>query len=160
MFNLDSLTSVAKSNILDNVSLHFIPPISSLEITVHLIPSWMNGIRRLICFMKYLSFNSLMLGTQTLSLYDNTPSKKLGDFSSLILRLISWIFLSSTWPFRISWSRFEPTSNYVASVLVTILRFSLSNSSHNSKGILSTTSGLTWNLRLKASAITLAFPGW
>jgi hypothetical protein len=54
MFSLDSLTSVAKCNILGNVSLHSIPPISGLEIMVHLIPSWMNGIGRLMCFMNYL----------------------------------------------------------------------------------------------------------
>jgi hypothetical protein len=54
MFSLDSLTSVAKSNILGNVSLHSIPPIGGLEIMVHLIPSWMNRISRLICLMKYL----------------------------------------------------------------------------------------------------------
>jgi hypothetical protein len=54
MFNLDSLIRVAKSNILGNVSLHTIPPISDLEIMVHLIPSWMNGISGLMCFMKYL----------------------------------------------------------------------------------------------------------
>jgi hypothetical protein len=54
MFSLDSLTSVTKSNILDNISLHSIPPISGLEIMVHLIPSWMNGISRLMRFMKYL----------------------------------------------------------------------------------------------------------
>jgi hypothetical protein len=54
MFSLDSLTSAAKSNILGNVSHHSIPPISGLEIMVHLILSWMNGISRLMCFMKYL----------------------------------------------------------------------------------------------------------
>jgi hypothetical protein len=54
MFSLDSLTSVTKSNILSNISLHSIPPISGLEIMVHLIPSWMNGISRLMHFMKYL----------------------------------------------------------------------------------------------------------
>jgi hypothetical protein len=54
MFSLNSLTSVTKSNILSNSSLHSIPPISGLEIMVHLIPSWMNGIRRSICFTKYL----------------------------------------------------------------------------------------------------------
>jgi hypothetical protein len=54
MFSLDSLTSVAKSNILGNVSLHSIPPISGLEIMVRLINSWMNGISRLMCFIKYL----------------------------------------------------------------------------------------------------------
>jgi hypothetical protein len=59
MFSLDSLTSVAKSNILGNVSLHSIPPISGLEIMVHLIPSWMNGIRGLMRFMKYLMFQLL-----------------------------------------------------------------------------------------------------
>jgi hypothetical protein len=54
MFNLDSLTSVIKSNILANVSLHSIPPISGLEIMIHLIPSWMNGVSRIMCFTKYL----------------------------------------------------------------------------------------------------------
>jgi hypothetical protein len=48
MFSFDSLTNVAKSNILGNISLHTIPPISGLEIMVHLIPSWMNGISRLM----------------------------------------------------------------------------------------------------------------
>jgi hypothetical protein len=54
MFSLDSVTSVAKSNILDNISLHSIPPTIGFEIMVHLIPSLMNGISRLMCFMKYL----------------------------------------------------------------------------------------------------------
>jgi hypothetical protein len=54
MFGIDSLTSVAKGYILSNVSLHSIPPISGLEIVVHLIPSWMNGISRLMRFTKYL----------------------------------------------------------------------------------------------------------
>jgi hypothetical protein len=54
MFSLDSLIGIAKSNILSNVSLHSIPPISDLEIMVHLIPSWMKGISRLMCFTKYL----------------------------------------------------------------------------------------------------------
>jgi hypothetical protein len=54
MLGFNSLTSVAKSNILDNVSLHTIPQISGLEIMVHLIPSWMNGINGFMCFTKYL----------------------------------------------------------------------------------------------------------
>jgi hypothetical protein len=54
MFSLDSLISVAKSNILGNVSLHSIPLISGLEIMVHLIPSWMNGISGLMRLTKYL----------------------------------------------------------------------------------------------------------
>jgi hypothetical protein len=54
MFSLDSLTSVAKSNILGNVSLHSVPPVSELDIMVHLIPPWMNGISRLMRFTKYL----------------------------------------------------------------------------------------------------------
>jgi hypothetical protein len=54
MLDLDSLTSVANSNILGNVPLHTIPPISGLEIMVHLIPSWMNGISGLVGLMKYL----------------------------------------------------------------------------------------------------------
>jgi hypothetical protein len=39
MLDFDSLTSVAKANTLGNVSLHTVPPISGLEIMVHLIPS-------------------------------------------------------------------------------------------------------------------------
>jgi hypothetical protein len=54
MFSLDSLTRVAKSNILDNTSVNSIPPISGLEIMVHLVPSRMNGISRFMCFMKCL----------------------------------------------------------------------------------------------------------
>jgi hypothetical protein len=54
MFSLDSLTNVAKSNILSNVSLHSIPPISGIEIMVHLIPSWMNGISKFMHLTKYL----------------------------------------------------------------------------------------------------------
>jgi hypothetical protein len=54
MFSLDSLTSVTKSYVLGNVPLHSIPPISGLEIVVHLISSWMNGISGLMHFTKYL----------------------------------------------------------------------------------------------------------
>jgi hypothetical protein len=54
MFSLDSLTSVTKSNILGNISLHSTPQISGLEIVVHLIPSWINGISRLMHLTKYL----------------------------------------------------------------------------------------------------------
>jgi hypothetical protein len=54
MLGFDSVTSVTKSNKLDNVPLHTIPPISGLEIMLHLIPSWMNGISRLVSLMKYL----------------------------------------------------------------------------------------------------------
>jgi hypothetical protein len=54
MFGVDSLTSVTKSYILGNVSLHSIPQISGFEIMVHLIPSWMNGIGRLMHLTKYL----------------------------------------------------------------------------------------------------------
>jgi hypothetical protein len=59
MLDFALLTSVAKSNILDNISLHPIPPISGLEITVHLIPSWMNGISGFVSLMKYLIFQLL-----------------------------------------------------------------------------------------------------
>jgi hypothetical protein len=54
MLGFDSLTSVVKGNILGNISLHTIPPISGLEIMVHLIPSGMNGISGLVSLMKYL----------------------------------------------------------------------------------------------------------
>jgi hypothetical protein len=55
MFSLDSLISVAKSNILSSVSLHSIPPISGLEIMVHLISSWMNGIISHLVFRPKLN---------------------------------------------------------------------------------------------------------
>jgi hypothetical protein len=54
MLDFDSLTSVEKSNILSNAPLHSVPPISSIEIMVHLIPSWMNGISGLVRLTKYL----------------------------------------------------------------------------------------------------------
>jgi hypothetical protein len=54
MLELDSVTVVAKGNILDNISLHFLPPIGCLEIMVHFIPFWMNGISGLMSLMKYL----------------------------------------------------------------------------------------------------------
>jgi hypothetical protein len=99
MFSFDSLTSVAKSNILGNVPLHTIPPISGLQIMVHLIPSWMNGISKLMCFIKYLIFQLLDVrdpDPSFVSQYSFIIFQKLGDFSSLMLRLISWIFSSST----------------------------------------------------------------
>jgi hypothetical protein len=54
MLGFDSLTSVTNGNILGNVSLHTVPPISGLEIMVHLLPSGMNGISRLVRLTKYL----------------------------------------------------------------------------------------------------------
>jgi hypothetical protein len=55
MLGFDSLTSVTKGNILSHVSFHTMPPISGLEIMVHLIPNGMNGISRLMCSTKYLT---------------------------------------------------------------------------------------------------------
>jgi hypothetical protein len=59
MFGFDSLTSVTKSNVFGNVSLHTIPSISGIDTMVHLIPSEMNGISGLLCFIKYLIFQPL-----------------------------------------------------------------------------------------------------
>jgi hypothetical protein len=59
MLGFDSLTSVTKDNILGNVSLHTVPPISDLEIMVHFIPSGMNGISGLVSLTKYLMFQLL-----------------------------------------------------------------------------------------------------
>jgi hypothetical protein len=50
----DSLTSVTKGNILGNVSPQNVPPISGIEIMVHLIPSRMNRISGLMSLTKYL----------------------------------------------------------------------------------------------------------
>jgi hypothetical protein len=99
MFRLDSLTSVAKSNVLGNVSLHSIPPISGLEIMVYLILSWMNGISRLMCFTKYLILQLLdarHTNPPLVPQHTFPSSEKPGDFSSLILHLISWFFSSYT----------------------------------------------------------------
>jgi hypothetical protein len=54
MLRLDSLIGVTKDNILDNISLYSVPPIGCLEIMVHLIPSWINGISRFVSLTKYL----------------------------------------------------------------------------------------------------------
>jgi hypothetical protein len=62
MLGFDSLTSVTKSNILDNISLYTIPPISGLEIMVHLIPSRINGISGLVSLTKYLILQLLDVG--------------------------------------------------------------------------------------------------
>jgi hypothetical protein len=53
LLSLDSLTGVAKGNILGNISLHSISPLSCLEILVHLIPTGVNGIRGLVSLSKY-----------------------------------------------------------------------------------------------------------
>jgi hypothetical protein len=52
MLSLHSLIGVTKGNILKNISLHSIPPIGCLVVTVYLIPSWMNGISRLVSLSK------------------------------------------------------------------------------------------------------------
>jgi hypothetical protein len=54
MLGLDSLPGVAKSNKLDNISLHSVPSIGCLEVLVHLIPPCMNGISMLVSLSKYL----------------------------------------------------------------------------------------------------------
>jgi hypothetical protein len=54
MLGLDALTGVAKDNIHNNISLYSMPPIGCLEIMVHLIPSWMNGISGFVNLAKYL----------------------------------------------------------------------------------------------------------
>jgi hypothetical protein len=43
-----------KSNIFTNISLHSVPPIGCLEIMLHLIPSWMNGISGIVSLLMYL----------------------------------------------------------------------------------------------------------
>jgi hypothetical protein len=54
MFSFDSLTCVTKGNILNNIPLHSVPPISYLEIMILLIHSWINGISGPVILMKYL----------------------------------------------------------------------------------------------------------
>jgi hypothetical protein len=54
MLGLDSLIGVTKSNILSNISLHTMQPISGLKIMVHLILSRMNRISGLLSLTKYL----------------------------------------------------------------------------------------------------------
>jgi hypothetical protein len=54
MLGLDFLTGVAKDNILSNISVHSVPPIGCLDIMVHLIPYWVNGISKFVSLSKYL----------------------------------------------------------------------------------------------------------
>jgi hypothetical protein len=54
MLGFDSLTSVTKGNILGNVSLHTVPPISGLDIMVDLIPYGKDEISELVSLTKYL----------------------------------------------------------------------------------------------------------
>jgi hypothetical protein len=68
MFSLDLLTSVTTSNILGSISLHSIPPISGIEILVHLIPSRIHEISTLMCFTKYLVLQFLDVRHTNLSL--------------------------------------------------------------------------------------------
>jgi hypothetical protein len=53
MLSLDALKDVTKDNIISNISLHSIQLIGFLEIMVHLIPSWMNGISGLMSLSNY-----------------------------------------------------------------------------------------------------------
>jgi hypothetical protein len=87
MLRFDSLTSVTKSNILGNVPLHTIPPISGIEIMVHLISSWTNGISGFVSLMKYLILQLLGIIHTDHSFITQ---------HSLMLRFISWIFSSSS----------------------------------------------------------------
>jgi hypothetical protein len=96
MFSLDSLTSVAMSNVLSNVSLHSIPPISGLEIMVHLIPSWMSGISRFMCFMKYLILQFLDVRHTNPSFVPQHSFLVFQKARRLLFLDISWIFSSST----------------------------------------------------------------
>jgi hypothetical protein len=54
LVGLDFLIGVTNGNILDNITLHFIPTVGCLEIIVHLIFFWMNGISGLVSLIKYL----------------------------------------------------------------------------------------------------------
>jgi hypothetical protein len=47
------LTIVTQGNIFGYSSLHSIPPISPLEIMIHLSTSWVNGIGRVMSFTQY-----------------------------------------------------------------------------------------------------------
>jgi hypothetical protein len=53
MLYLDSLTGVTKGHIFYNISFHTIPQVGCLEILVHLIPSWMIGISRIVSLSLY-----------------------------------------------------------------------------------------------------------
>jgi hypothetical protein len=99
MLGLDSLTGVVKGNILGNISLHSIPPISCLEIMVHCIPSLVNKISGLVSLSKYLVLQLLdVRHTYPSFVPQHTWSSSInpGDFSSLILCFISWTFSSSS----------------------------------------------------------------
>jgi hypothetical protein len=83
MLGFDSLTGIAKSDIHSNIPIHSIPPISSLEIMVHLVPSWMNGISGFVSLTEYLILEFLDVRHTDPSFVPNThwsSSVKLGNF--------------------------------------------------------------------------------
>jgi hypothetical protein len=98
MLGLDSLTCVAKSNILSNISLNSVPSIGCLEIMVHLIPSKVNGISGLVSLSKYLILQFLGVRHTNPSFvpqhYLVTFFINPGDFPSLISHFIFLIFSS------------------------------------------------------------------
>jgi hypothetical protein len=89
MLDLDSLTCVAKSNILSNVSLNSVPPIVCLEIMVHLIPSEMNGISGLMSLSEYL-----ILQFFDLSHLNSLPCLNLSHLNSLpCLKILNFLYI-------------------------------------------------------------------
>jgi hypothetical protein len=103
MLGFDSLTSVAKNNILDNVSLHTIPPISVLKIMVHLILSWMNVISGLVSLTKYLILQLLgvrhidpsFIAQHTLIIFQKSRQLL---FLDIILNLLDILIFQLTFP--------------------------------------------------------------
>jgi hypothetical protein len=52
MLDLDSLIGVAKGNTFDNIYPPSVLQIGCLEISVHLIPLWVNGISGLVSLLN------------------------------------------------------------------------------------------------------------
>jgi hypothetical protein len=74
-----------KGNILSNISLHSVPPIGCLDIMVHLIHSWVNGIGRVMGLLKYLIL-------QFLNIRPTNPSF-VPQYSFIIFLKFRWFLL-------------------------------------------------------------------
>jgi hypothetical protein len=153
-----------KGNILNNISLHSIQSIGCLEIVVHLIPSRMKGISRLMGLMKYPILQFLDVRHTNPSFvpqYSFVIFCKSGWllFLGIKLYLLASLVFHLTFPCILEYCRiyFHLHDFYISDnpkvelvELLTQLEWS----------IISTFNWLKWDLWLQTSTTTFAFSGW
>jgi hypothetical protein len=148
-----------------SATTHFIPYHQYLLLRswyILVLPGWIKEVESWTS-CKINSLISFTSGTYMCFLYHNVPCSSTlnrGALSCLIYSLIYWILASSSWPFRISCYNVGSTFMVMTSVFDTHPRLSLSNSLQSSGNISLVANILRWDLLLRASATTLALPGW